>query len=36
VIDNPGPEETDEASKKFISDAYRAGLENVKKMAEAK
>ena len=36
VIDNPSPEEDDAGVKKFISDAYRAGLDNVKKMAEGK
>jgi len=36
TIDNPKPEEDDEGVKKFISGAYRAGLDNVKKMAEAK
>lgn len=36
VVENPTPEENDDGVKKFISEAYRAGLENVKLMAEAK
>jgi mxaD protein len=36
TIDNPPLGEDDEGAKKFISAAYRAGLDNVKKLAEMK
>lgn len=36
TVDNPTPEEDDDGVKKFIGNAYRAGLDNVKKMAEGK
>jgi hypothetical protein len=36
TIVDPPPEEDDEGVKKFISGAYRAGIDNVKKLAEAK
>ena len=36
VADNPPPGQDDAGAKKAISGAYQAGLQNVKKMAEAK
>lgn len=35
-IDNPGPEENDEAVIKFITGVYDAGLGNLKKISETK
>ena len=36
VADNPPPGQDDAGAKKAIAGAYQAGLQNVKKMAEAK